>query len=168
MRWTTAMLSLAVFAQPVYAAEDYYVLPFKTDPAIVADADLADWASVPNAITLEGNVHVTYGADVWDGDDDPSAVVRLAWRPGLLAIAAEVTDSSFRQPYAGRDIWKGDHLNFWMDLTPGVDPQRHMFGQGQFHVVVSPGDFAGNPPEIYVYRPEGQNPGPGKDRRRVY
>lgn len=141
---------------------DYYVLPFKPDPAIVVDADFADWAGVPNAIVLKGAKHVTYGRDVWDGDTDLSAVIRLAWRPGQLAIAAEVTDDSFRQPYTGRDIWKGDHLNLWMDFMPGVEPQRHMFGKGQFHVVVSPGNLAGNPAEIYVYRPEGQNPGPGE------
>ncbi|MCK5802284.1 MAG: hypothetical protein KAI66_05600, partial [Lentisphaeria bacterium] len=141
---------------------DYYVLPFKPDPAIVADADLADWVGVPNTIVLKGTKQVTYGRDVWDGDTDLSAVIRLAWRPGQLAIAAEVTDDSFRQPYTGSDIWKGDHLNLWMDFMPGVDPRRHMFGKGQFHVVVSPGNLAGNPPEIYVYRPEGQNPGPGK------
>ncbi|MBT7845074.1 MAG: hypothetical protein HN742_24570 [Lentisphaerae bacterium] len=141
--------------------EDYFVLPFKPDPAIVVDGDLSDWAGVPNAIVLVGEKHVTYGRDVWSGDSDLSAVIRLSWRPGQLAIAAEVTDDSFRQPYTGQDIWKGDHLNLWMDFMPGVEPQRHMFGAGQFHVVVSPGDLVGKNAEIFVYRPEGQNPGPG-------
>jgi hypothetical protein len=143
-------------------AQDYYVMPVKPDPAIVADGDLSDWTLVPNAITLQGKEHATFSADMWDGDDDLSGTVHLAWRPGMFAIAAEVKDSSVLQPYSGRDIWRGDHINFWVDFQPGIDPQRHMFGEGQFHVVVSPGDFADVPPEIYVYRPEGQNPGPGE------
>lgn len=154
------VLLCALLASAVYA-DDYYVLPFDADPAVVADGNLDDWGNIPNAITVNKKENATFGPDMWDGPEDLSVTYRLAWRRGVLAIAAEVTDSSFLQPFVGRDIWKGDHINLWMDFTPGVDPQRQMFGEGQFHVVISPGDFGKNPPEIYVYRPEGQNPGPG-------
>jgi len=154
---TALLVGLSGFGR----AEDYYVLPTKPDPAVVADGDLNDWDLVPNPIVLKGRAHVTHSPDQWDGDHDLSAVVRLCWRPGELAIAAEVTDDSVRQPYAGADIWRGDHVNLWLDFQPGIEPQRTMFGEGQVHLVVSPGDFAAVKPEIHVYRPEGLNPGPG-------
>lgn len=142
--------------------EDYYVLPYKPDPAITVDGRLDDWANVPNALVLDRAEQVSYGRDTWAGVEDLSATVRLAWREGGIYLAAEVTDDHVRQPYVGRNIWMGDHVNLWMDLTPGVDPQRSMFGEGQFHVVLSPGNFGGEAggdqaiaPEIYVYRPEG-------------
>ena len=159
MRWCVLLCVLAVSAAH---ADDYYVLPFDVDPAVVADGDLSDWGNIPNAITIKDKANVTYGPDMWSGPEDLSVTYHLAWRPGMIAVAAEVTDSSFLQPFVGRDIWKGDHINLWMDFTPGVDPQRTMFGEGQFHFVISPGNFGTNPPEIYVYRPEGQNPGPGQ------
>ncbi len=159
MRWCALLCVLAVCAAH---ADDYYVLPFDVDPAVVADGNLSDWGNIPNAITIKDKANVTYGPDMWTGPADLSVTYHLAWRPGMIAVAAEVIDSSFLQPFVGRDIWKGDHINLWMDFTPGVDPQRTMFGEGQFHFVVSPGNFGSNPPEIYVYRPEGQNPGPGQ------
>jgi len=159
MRWCAIFCALLA---AVAHAEDYYVLPFKPDPAIVADGDLADWGKVPNALTINQKANVTHGVDTWTGPEDLSGTIHLAWRGGMLAVAATITDSSFLQPYTARDVWKGDHINVWMDFTPGVEPQRRMFGQGQFHVVLSPGNFGSIDPEIYVYRPEGQNPGPGQ------
>jgi hypothetical protein len=143
-------------------SEDYYVIPYKTDPPIVVDGRLDDWANVPNAIVLNKKEQVTYGADGWKSPDDLSAVIHLAWREGGLFIAAEVTDDVVNQPYRGGDIWMGDHVNLWMDLTPGTDADRIQFGRGQFHVVFSPGNLGGvkgdekvTPPEIHTYRPEG-------------
>jgi len=143
------------------AEDDYYVLPFKADPAIQVDAKFEDWASVPNAIVLKKKANASYGIDQWEGPQDLSAIVRLSWRQGIVFVAVEVTDDQFHQPYRGSDIWKGDHFSFWMDTTPGVDRRRTRFGEGQFHVVISPGNFSDIPPEIYIYQPERQNPGSG-------
>jgi len=143
-------------------SEEYHVIPFKVDPPIQVDAYLDDWAGVPNPLVLNRAEQVTYTPESWSGPGDLSAVIRLAWRRGGLFIAAEVTDDIVNQPYRARDIWKGDHVNLWVDMTPGQDPERRMFGAGQFHVVFSPGNLGGvtgrekrTPPEIYVYRPEG-------------
>lgn len=159
-----ALVVLSILGPLAVAAaeEPYYVLPFKPDPAIVVDGDLSDWANVPNAIVLNQRENVTFGAELWTGPDDLSAVIRLAWRQGGLMVAAEVTDDVVLQPYTGHDIHRGDHLNLWFDWTPGVEPQRTMIGQGQVHVAISPGNFGGtaggegsNPPEIHVFRPAG-------------
>ncbi len=156
-----ALLTFFV-ASTLIAADDYYVLPFKPDPAIQVDAKLGDWANVPNAIVLNKKANVSYGTGAWKTSEDLSATVRLSWRPGVLAIAVEVTDDQFHQPYRGPEIWKGDHFNLWMDTTPGEEPERTEFGEGQFHLVVSSGNFSDILPEIYVYQPEGQNPGSGE------
>ena len=141
---------------------DYHVIPFDVDPPIQVDGSLDDWADVPNAIVLNKKENVTYTPEGWQGLSDLSGVIRLAYRYGGLFVAADVTDDVVNQPYRARDIWKGDHLNLWVDLIPGQEPDRHMFGRGQFHVVVSPGNLGGvdgkekhSPPEIYLYRPEG-------------
>ena len=146
----------------VLPAADYYVVPYKTDPPIQVDGRLDDWANVPNPLVLSRKEQVTYSPEGWTGPDDLSGVVRLAWREGGLYVAAEVTDSVVNQPYRAGDIWKGDHLNLWVDLIPGQEAERTMFGRGQFHVVVSPGNLGGvsgtekvTAPEIHVYRPEG-------------
>ena len=159
--FVSAVVWLFAAAGATYAA-DYHVIPYDVDPPIQVDGELGDWAEVPNPIELQRREQVTYGADMWNGLDDLSGIVRLAYRYGGLFVAAEVTDECVNQPYRGRDIWKGDHLNLWVDLTPGQEPRRHMFGAGQFHVVVSPGNLGGvdgkdavTPPEIHVYRPEG-------------
>ena len=149
--------------------QQYCVIPYDVDPPIMLDGNLDDWGNVPNPIQLDGRAHVTYGGDKWTVADDLSGVIRLAWGSDGICLAAEVNDDKVQQPYSGGDIWKGDHVNLWMDFIPGVEPERTMFGKGQFHVVVSPGNFnapaAGAkpiPPEIFVYRPEGPKQEGGK------
>ncbi len=143
-------------------AEEYWVIPYDVDPPIQVDAVLDDWTGIPNPFVLDRKEQVTYTPEVWEGPADLSGTIRLAYRHDGLFIAAEVTDDVVNQPYRARDIWKGDHVNVWVDLTPGQDPDRQMFGTGQFHFVLSPGNLGGTggkekviPPEIYLYRPEG-------------
>jgi len=152
---------LAAFALPLSGA-DYHVFPFDVDPPVEIDGDLGDWESIPNVLLLQRREQVTYTPEVWEGPKDLSAVIRIAWRHGGLFVAAEVTDDVVNQPYRARDIWKGDHVNLWVDLIPGQEADRRMFGKGQFHVAVSPGSLGGidgreepTPPEIHVFRPEG-------------
>ena len=154
-----AVLLIAV--APAYAG-DSHVIPFNVDPPIQVDGNLDDWANVPNPLILNRHAQVTYTPEVWEGPQDLSGVIRLAWRYGGIFVAAEITDDIVNQPYRARDIWKGDHLNLWVDMTPGQEEERQMFGRGQFHIVLSPGNLGGltgkeevAAPELYVYRPEG-------------
>jgi len=137
---------------------EYYVVPFDVDPPIVVDAALDDWSGVPNPIVLDRKEQATYGATHWNGPADLSGKIRLAWRSEGLYIAAEVTDDVFQQPYTGRDVYKGDHVNLWLDWAPGAQPERTMFGEGQVHIGLSPGNLGleepNLPPEIVLFRPE--------------
>ena len=140
--------------------DEFHVIPHDVDPPIRVDGDLGDWDGVPNPITLDQAEHATWGKDTWTGTDDLSGTMRLAWLSTGILIAADVTDDEHVQPYSGMDIYRGDHVNLWIDVTPGLEPQRTAFGQGQFHLVVSPGNFAAAegkqviPPEVFFYVPE--------------
>ena len=160
--WQTWVLATAVLTAVSGAnprGAEFYVMPFDVDPVIQVDGDLADWATVPNAIRIDAKEQATWGTKDWHGADDLSGIIRLAWRSTGLLLAAEITDDVFTQPYSGMDIYNGDHVNFWIDLMPGVEPARTSFGKGQFHLVVSPGNLAeggGNrvAPEVFFYIPE--------------
>lgn len=150
-----------------YAADGFYVMPYDVDPPIEVDGDLGDWANVPNAIAVKQEAQVTWGREMWTDADDLSGTVYLAWRGAGLYFAAEVTDDKVLQPYTGMDIYNGDHVNLWLDLLPGVAPERTSFGRGQFHLVVSPGSLDANGgakattmPEVFFYIPEAM---PAKD-----
>ncbi len=149
----------------VAAAEEQgacYVMPYKADPPIAVDGKLDDWGNVPNAILLIKKEQVTYQVGKgWTGPDDLSGTVHLAWRDGIY-IAVEVTDDAVLQPYSGTRIYQGDHFNLWLDLMPALERGRTLFGEGQYHIAISPSNFGGKaggdtpiPPEIVVYLPEG-------------
>ena len=140
---------------------DYRVIPFDVDPPVSIDGRLEDWGTIPNALELRRRELVTYGAENWTGAEDLGATVRLAWRPGGLYVAATVTDDTVFQQLTGRDMFKGDHLEIYLDFAPGVEGERTSFGRGQLQFGISPGSFGLEvggrvlPPEIHVWRPEG-------------
>jgi len=137
-----------------------YVMPYDVDPPITIDGSLADWEDVPNPIVLQSKEQVTYMPQTWTGPGDLSGTVRLAWREGIY-IAATVTDDLVQQPFPGPGLYKGDHVNLWIDFRPGLEPKRVLFGEGQYHIAISPGNFGGDAgappvkPEVLVYLPEG-------------
>ena len=141
-RSTASLLVLLWLAfDGVVWAADHYVIPYDVDPPIVVDGDLTDWENVPNAFDLKDKAHVTFGAGTWSGSEDLSGKIRLAWRSTGICVAAEVTDDIVSQTASGRDVWKADHVNLLMDLTPGVQMERSALGTGQFHIGISPGSF---------------------------
>ena len=138
-------------------ADDFHVVPFDVDPPIVVDGELADWSAVPNAIEVNRKEQVCYGQETWAGPADLSARVMMAYRYGGLYVAAEVTDDKVVQPLMGSGLWKGDHIEVYMDMVPGVNPTQTMFGNGQFQFGLSPGNLGLNgattPPEVFIWVP---------------
>lgn len=157
-RWgLLGILMLVGHLSTALAAEDYSVIPMDVDPPLVVDGELSDWGNVPNPFDLMGRENVSDGASRWSGPDDLSGRMRLAWRDAGLFIAAEVTDDRISQTLSGRGLWKGDHVSVLMDLTPGVEPGRTGFGEGQVHIGMSPGsleeDGSGMKPEVVIWSP---------------
>lgn len=159
----TLLLSILVnglWALPTRAAEDARGIPLKPDPPFAIDGDLGDWSEVPGALTLNRAEQVVFGPGSWTSPKDLSGVVRLAWRPDNLYVAASVTDDQLRQTQRGDSLWKGDHLELYLDAQPDLEPGRGMFGVGQFQMAFSPGNFmkTGDPlidcaPEAICFRP---------------
>lgn len=55
---------------------------------------------------------------LWNGPEDLSAEVRLAWEGGKLRVRASVVDDKHHQPDHGTGAWKGDSVQLAMEL-PG-------------------------------------------------
>jgi hypothetical protein len=137
-------------------------IPLKPDPPLTIDGDLGDWNAVPDAIEINTKEHATYGGANWKSAQDLSATVHLAWRQETLYVAAEVTDNVLRQTERGSNLWKGDHVELYLDTAPDTDPDKNIFGPRQFQIGLSPGNFsqtgdalADITPEAYAFLPAG-------------
>jgi len=135
-------------------------IPLKPDPPPAIDGDLGEWGNVPNALDLNTKEQVVWGEGKWTSPNDLRAIVWLAWRNEYLFLAADVTDDKFQQTQRGTSLWKGDHIELFIDATPDTDSERKPFGKGQFQFGFSPGNFQHTgdklldlPPEAVIFRP---------------
>lgn len=135
-------------------------IPLKPDPPVAIDESTAEWTRVPGAATIEDASQVVWGQGTWQSPQDLSGTVRVAWREECFFVAAEVRDDSLQQSQHGSAMWKGDHIELYLDVAPDTEPGRDAFGEGQFQIVLSPGNFrdSGDPlsvclPEAFVHKP---------------
>ncbi len=131
---------------------------YRPDPPISIDGDLREWGIVPFVHTIDSADQLIFAADKWDGPADLSGLVHFAWRPEGLFVAAEVTDDVFRNSGAGFDMFRGDHLELFIDTEPGDGKSATRFQFG-----ISPGDlddpraadaFGRINPEVYRFSPQ--------------
>ncbi|HIQ21887.1 MAG TPA: hypothetical protein EYH34_11730 [Planctomycetes bacterium] len=163
MRGAGVVVSLTVALVGAGAADEAVKgIPLKPDPPFAIDGDLSDWSDVPGAMTLDRAEQVVWGRGAWTGPADLNGTVWLAWRRDHLFLAADVTDDQLRQTQRGDGIWKGDHIELYLDVSPDREPARDAFGAGQFQWAFSPGNFqstgdalADCRPEAYCFRPRG-------------
>lgn len=154
-------IAAVLLASPASAEETVRGIPLKPDPPIAVDGDLAEWSTVPGTAALNTAEQVVWGSGAWKDPGDLSATVQLAWRQEFLFVAVDVVDDQLRQAQRGDSLWKGDHIELYVDAQPDLDPDRRQFGAGQYQLAASPGNFqkTGDPladclPEVYCYRPE--------------
>jgi len=151
-----------LLAASCLAQETYQVIPLRPDPPIAIDGDLGEWGQVANPITISKLEQVQVSPDKWRGVEDLSATVRLASRQEGLLLSADVLDQVVSQPGRSANLWKGDHIELFIDAMPDADTNRTTWGDGQFQIALSPGNFRTTgdalvdvKPEAYAYRPEG-------------
>ncbi len=150
------------FAAGAGRAAALHGIPYKPDPPFALDGDLGDWASVPNAFVFRRPAQVVWGRGAWTGPADLSGRGWIAWRRDHLYIAVEVTDDLVRQSQPGSGMWRGDHVELFLDTAPELEPNRSGFGRGQFQFAFSPGNFRHTgdplvdcPPGAWCFRPAG-------------
>lgn len=138
-----------------------YGIPLKPDPPPSIDGRMGEWERVPNVWIVNRKEQAVYAGNKWKTPADLSGKVWLAWRYEYLYLAVDVTDDRHIQSERGVNMWKGDHIELYLDLTPDADPQRSNFGDGQMQFGFSPGNFQHTgdsindiAPEAVIYRPE--------------
>ncbi len=149
-----AIIAVLVTESISYSEQKLIGVPYKPDPPIVVDGDLQDWGQVPNAIREDRLEQVIFGKNKWTGPNDLSGTVHIAWRRDMLFIGAEVTDDVLQQTMRGKDIWRGDHIELYIDVAPEYEPERKTIGKGQFHFGFSPGNFKNTGDALIDCRPE--------------
>lgn len=125
------------------------------DPPPPVDGSMERLATSPTSFSWDRPENVVFGADKWTGPTDLSGQLFLGWDANHLYIAALVVDETVTQPYYGRDVYKGDHLEVFLDV-PRRDPASRS-GKKLYQIGLSPGNFAAGeahiPPEIVKWSP---------------
>ena len=141
---------VAVFGVLCAATAAPLVVPMKQDPPIMVDGNADDWSDVPSEVKLgKGNFLASFrGESKWGGEKDLSGIMRFCWKPNGLYLCAQVKDDVFMQKDSGKECFYGDHLELFMDLVPEEEGNGNDFGDGQFQILVNPGDFDKIKPQV--------------------
>ena len=139
----------------LYARADVRGIAQLSDPPPPVDGSLERTGTSPTQFSWGSRADVVFGDSKWTGASDLSGQLFLGWDAHHLYIAAIVTDDAIAQPYFGRDIYKGDHLEVFLDV-PRHD-QASRSGKTLFQIGLSPGNFAVGEanvaPEIVTWSP---------------
>ncbi len=111
------------------------------------DGRLDEWGSVAE-IPLTARV---FTRDTWDGTDDLEVTYRLLWDDQALYVGVTVVDDRHVQTFTGRTAFRGDSLEIQFDTDRAGDFAAQL-SPDDYQWVLSPGDFAGLPPEAYRFR----------------
>ncbi|MGC8976483.1 MAG: sugar-binding protein [Candidatus Ratteibacteria bacterium] len=135
------------------------ICQYKPDPPISIDGDLDDWVMISKSYEIRGE-NVVYGKNKWKNEKDLSGTILICWRNEGLYIGIEVIDDKIVQNMSGKDLWKGDHIEIYID-TKWTPEAKGIFREGQFHIGISPGNLLNTgdpifdmPPEFYIWHPE--------------
>ena len=97
----------------------------KTERKIVVDGNLDDWQDF-EPLRLNRKEQVV---GHWEGVDDLSAKIFLAWDENYLYFAAEVRDDYFCQESFGGDSWQGDSVQISFDT---LNDDRSELDEGDY------------------------------------
>ena len=135
--------------------DDLHAQRLTTPPTI--DGDLSDWAALSPAATIDQSDQVGWKETPetqWDGPSDLSAVAYLGWDAEALYLAARVTDDMLQQQLWGEGLWKGDHLEFWLDTALQSDFDEATPSADDFQFGFSPGSQDGSAPaDFAIWQP---------------
>jgi hypothetical protein len=118
------------------------------------DGDLKEWANLP-CTDVASKEQISHGkAGDWQGAQDLSGRVCYGWDPNNLYIAFSVQDDHIVQKYTGGNLWKGDHVEIWVDTQLQLDFDSTSNSADDFQLGLSPGNFADVPPDFFIFTPD--------------
>ena len=132
----------AVQSLPLHAA--------KAPGPVVVDGVLAEWSRA-EAVRLDDRVRVVHGPQAWSGPDDLSANVWALYDREHLYMAFEVTDDVLLQAWQGEEMWRGDHVELWLDVRLQHDYCIAVADADDIQFGFSPGDFEGLRAECAIF-----------------
>ncbi|MBM3235891.1 hypothetical protein FJZ31_06285 [Candidatus Poribacteria bacterium] len=114
--------------------------------------------------TIDGNLEEwKYASAMFISDtstqplDDCSGTLYMMWDESNLYFAAKINDESILQNERGADIWKGDDVQFDLDLDwKGAEKESPVFDDLNQQIGFSPGNLKDNPPTIWGWNPGGK------------
>jgi hypothetical protein len=112
------------------------------------DGDFAKWAKGA-VYRLDSAGQVSKGARLWNGPQDLSARVALAWDSNFFYVGIDVTDPEVYQPFFGRGIQNGDAFELSIETAFRKNFLEHEATGDEYALYFTPGDFAEIPPSIF-------------------
>ena len=133
--------------QPVVSCE-------KINGPIRIDGSLEEWTGRSRlSINEKQNVVYSVEENAWNGINDLSGTVHLAWDDRALYVCGKVTDDIIVQESSGTELWRGDHVEIWIDTQPSLDPVQRGYNEYTYQFGISPGNFDKQAPEFCVWLP---------------
>ena len=83
--------------------------------SVEIDGNLDDWI-LDEPVVLDHKTQVAYGRGAWGGKEDYSVKAYSMWDIYNIYFAFEITDSKLVQNKTQKDMWEGDHVEFWLDV----------------------------------------------------
>jgi len=114
----------------------------RAPPTVTVDGDGEEWAGYP-AIELGTVGQLVKGnmlAESWQGPEDLSAAVKVAWDEESLYLYALVRDDQARVMQPAAAIHEGDGVELFVGFSGPSDAQ--VYGQDDFQIVVNAGSTA--------------------------
>lgn len=120
------------------------------------DGELDEWTEAPAAVIDQAEQvgFVEKPELAWGGPADLSARTSLRWDDDHLYLAMDVTDDAIVQQMSGEGIWKGDHVELWLDTRLQADFAEEVAGDDDFQLGFSPGAADGSAgPDFFIWQP---------------
>ena len=129
----------------------------RLDQKPVIDGVLDEWTLDRYAVE-----NVVFGKSNWSGIDDLSGKAMFGWNEQFLFIAVRVWDDIHMQSASGKNLYKGDSVEFQLDVNVPGDYYLATLSRDDYQVGISagaPGSTAtepSTPTEAYLWYPEGR------------
>lgn len=112
------------------------------------DGDFSKWVNGP-VYRLDDRSQVTRGAKLWNGPQDLSARVALAWDSSYFYVGVDVTAPDLYQPHFARGIQNGDTFELSIETGFRKNFLAHDPTGDEYALYFSPGNFSGVLPSIF-------------------